>query len=66
MPFWNTILSVGHHAHRCPNLDEIRWQFNTTVASGANGILWFFYYVREPFQNYRLSPVDEHWDRTQT
>jgi len=66
VPFWNTILSVGHFRYRCPNLDEIRWQFNTTIASGANGILWFFYYMRQPHDNYRLSPVDEHWDRTDT
>jgi hypothetical protein len=66
VPFWNTILSVGHFRYRCPNLDEIRWQFNTTVASGANGILWFFYYMRQPHANYRMAPVDEHWHRTPT
>jgi hypothetical protein len=66
VPFWTTILSVGHFRYRCPNYDELRWQFNTAVASGANGILWFFYYMRQPHANYRLSPVDENWDRTQT
>jgi len=66
VPFWNTILSVGHFRYRCPNLDEIRWQFNTTIASGAHGLLWFFYYMRRPHDNYRLSPVDEHWERTDT
>jgi hypothetical protein len=66
IPFWNTVLSVGHFAYRCPNCDELRWQFNTTIASGAHGLLWFFYYMRQPHCNYRLSPVDEHWDRTQT
>ena len=66
IPFWNTVLSVGHFRYRCPNFDEIRWQFNTSVASGAHGLLWFFYYMRRPHDNYRLSPVDEHWDRTET
>jgi len=66
VPFWNTTLSVGHFRYRCPNQDEIRWQFNTTIASGAHGLLWFFYYMRQPHANYRLAPVDEHWDRTQT
>ena len=66
VPFWNTVLSVGHFRYRCPNLDEIRWQFNTTVVSGAHGLLWFFYYMRQPHANYRLSPIDEHWNRTQT
>ncbi len=64
VPFWNTVLSVGHFHYRCPNYDELRWQFNTSVCSGANGILWFFYYMRQPHANYRLSPVDENWDRT--
>jgi len=66
VPFWNTVLSVGHFRYRCPSLDDVRWQFNTTIASGAHGLLWFFYYMRQPHANYRLSPVDEHWDRTQT
>jgi len=64
IPFWNTVLSVGHFKYRCPNYDELRWQFNTTVASGAHGVLWFFYYMREPAGNYRLALVDEHWNRT--
>ncbi len=66
VPFWNTTLSVGHFNYRCPNFNEIRWQFNTTVASGAHGILWFFYYMRQPHSNYRLSPIDEHWNKTET
>ncbi len=64
IPFWNTVLSVGHFHYRCPNYDELRWQFNTSVCSGASGVLWFFYYMRQPHGNYRLSPVDENWDRT--
>lgn len=66
IPLWNTILSVGHLRFRCPNLDDIRWQFNTSVASGANGISWYFYYMRAPNANYRLALVDENWERTQT
>ena len=57
---------MGHYAYRCPNLDEIRWQFNTSIAAGANGISWFFYYMQTPEDNYRLSPVDEFWEKTQT
>lgn len=66
IPFWNTILSVGHLRFRCPNLDDIRWQFNTSIASGANGISWYFYYMRAPNANYRLALVDENWERTPT
>jgi len=65
IPFWNTILSVGHFRYRVPSLDDIRWQFNTTVAYGAHGVMWFFYYMREPHENYRRAPIDEFWHRTQ-
>lgn len=66
IPFWNTALSVGHYAYRCPNYDDLRWQFNTTVASGAHGVVWFFYYQRQPECNYRFAPIDEHWNHTHT
>ena len=64
VPFWTTILSVGHFHYRSPSENDIRWQFNTAVAYGAQGILYFFFYMREPTDNYRLSPIDEFWDRT--
>ncbi len=64
VPFWNTILSVGHFHYRCPSEDDIRWQFNTSIAYGAQGILYFFFYMRHPHANYRLSPIDEFYDRT--
>jgi hypothetical protein len=66
VPFWTTILSVGHFHYRCPSEEDIRWQFNTSVAYGAQGILYFFFYMRAPQDNYRLAPVDEFWDRTPT
>ncbi len=65
VPFWNTVLAVGHLMYRCPDYNDIRWQFNTSVCSGANGILWFFYYMREPNANYRQAPIDELWQPTQ-
>ncbi|MCY2930751.1 MAG: hypothetical protein NTV86_14890 [Planctomycetota bacterium] len=64
VPFWNTLLSTGHYLYKVPNLDEFRWQFNTTLASGANGIVWFFWYLSEPGENYRLAPMDEFWEKT--
>lgn len=66
VPFWTTLLAVGHYAYRCPSYDDLRWQFNTAVASGAHGVSWFFYYMRQPHANYRFAPVDEHWNRTHT
>jgi len=61
-----TQLSVGHYAMRCPSEDDLRWQVNTALAHGANGLFWFFFYMRYPFENYRLAPIDEHWEQTET
>jgi hypothetical protein len=66
LDYWTTLLSVGHFNYRCPREDDLRWQLNTALASGAKGILWFFLYMREPHDNYRVAPIDEHWERTET
>jgi len=66
IPYWTTLLSVGHFRYRCPREDDFRWQLNTAIAHGAKGILYFFFYMRQPHENYRVSPVDEHWERTET
>ena len=57
---------IGFWNYRCPNEDDFRWQLNTAIAHGAKGILWFFFYMRYPHDNARLSPIDEHWKRTET
>ena len=66
IPFWTTLLSVGHFDYRCPDHDDLRWQFHTAICSGATGVLWFFYYMRDPHGNCRFSPVDENWEKTHT
>jgi hypothetical protein len=66
IPFWVTNLSVGHFRYRCPNEDDFRWQLNTSVASGAKCVMWFFFYMRLTRINYRIAPIDEHWERTET
>lgn len=66
LDYWTTLLSVAHFNFLCPSEDGLRWQLNTALASGARGILWFFLYQREPHNNYRLAPIDEHWERTET
>ena len=65
LPLWVTNLAVGHFRFRCPTEDDLRWQLNTTVASGANGAWWFFLYLRLPRINYRLAPIDECGRRTE-
>jgi hypothetical protein len=66
LDYWTTLLSVGHFNYRCPREDDLRWQLNTALACGAKGLLWFFFYMREPHDNYRVAPIDEHWERTET
>jgi hypothetical protein len=66
VPFWNTPLCIGHNQYLCPDYNDIRWQFNTSVASGAHGIIWFFHYAPRLFGNYRFAPIDEFWEKTQT
>ncbi len=66
IPYWTTLLSVGHFRYRCPREDDLRWQVSTAAAHGARGLLWFFFYMRQPHDNYRVAPIDEHWERTET
>ena len=64
--FWTTLLSVGHFRYRPPREDDLRWQVSTALAHGARGLLWFFMYMRRPHDNYRVPPIDEHGERTET
>ena len=42
-PFWLITLSMGHWMYRTPTEHELRWEFNTALAYGAQGVLWFLY-----------------------
>lgn len=66
LPLWISPLAVGHFRYRCPTEDLFRWQVNTAAAHGLKGFVWFFFYMRGPHDNYRVSPIDEHWERTET
>ncbi|MBD3184150.1 hypothetical protein GF312_17835 [Candidatus Poribacteria bacterium] len=66
LPLWITPLSVGHFRYRRPTEDLFRWQVNTAAAHGLKGFVWFFFYMREPHDNYLVPPIDEHWERTET
>jgi len=65
IPWWTTLLSVGHFRYRCPKEDDFRWQLYTALASGCNGILWFFFYSVEN-HNFRISPIDSFNERSET
>ncbi len=66
IPFWTILLSVPHFKYRNPSLDDIRWQLNTAVASGAKGISWFYLYQQNIwYSNYRNAPVNQVGRKTQ-
>lgn len=64
IPFWTTLLSVGHWCYRTPARDDIRWQIYTALAHGVQGILWFFIYEREKFSSFRESPINTFLEKT--
>ena len=64
--FWYTTLAVGHMMYRCPTQDDIRWEINTAVAHGVKSL--FFWYLYSGFYNanYRVAPINELFERTET
>lgn len=64
--WWNTVLITGHRDQLCPDENQIRWQLNTSVASGAKGILWYQFYDSPELENYYGSPIDCFGNTTET
>lgn len=56
VPFYMSLLSVGHWQYRVPTEDDIRWQMSTAFAHGARGVIWFYFYQNDHDYSYRLSP----------
>lgn len=56
IPFYISLLSVGHWHQRVPTEDDIRWQMNTALAHGARGILWFYFYQPKYEPSFRNGP----------
>ena len=63
--FFISLLSVGHWVHRVPTEDDIRWQIYTSLAHGARGIFWFFLYMRGVEDDYRNSPYETDFRKTE-
>jgi hypothetical protein len=57
VPFWIITLALGHWIYRAPTVPEMLRQFNTALAYGAQGILYFLYRAGGDF-GYG-APVDE-------
>ncbi len=66
IPFWVTLASVTHFSMEDVTYQTQIWQFNTAVASGATGVMWYYYYMRDPQKDYRYAPIDSFWRRTET
>jgi hypothetical protein len=67
VPFWTILLATPHLYFVDPSLDDIRWQFNTAICHGSSAVLWWFYYDGDSVcANYRNSPIDWNWNKTQS
>ncbi len=41
--FWNIVLSLGHWMYKAPTPLQMGWQFHSSLAYGAQGIIYFMY-----------------------
>ncbi len=63
---WFTTLATAHGGYRCPSQDDLRWEISTAVAHGVQGLFYWFMYA-EPYNiNYRLHPINQFNERTDT
>lgn len=66
VPYWTSLCAVGHWVYRTPSEADIRWQINTAVAHGAQGVQWFFLYQHRYADDYYSYPVDIYGARSET
>ncbi len=64
--YWTSLCCVGHWMYRTPSEADIRWQVNTAVAHGAQGIQWFFLYQHRFADDYYSYPIDIYGARNET
>jgi hypothetical protein len=65
VPFWNIVLSNSHFNYREPTLADIRFEAYTTLAYGGRGLSYFTYFAPQ-VGNYRMAPIDQFGNQTQT
>lgn len=63
--FWTSLCAVGHWMYRTPDETDIRWQINTALAHGAEGIQWFFLYQHRFADDYYTYPVDIYGEKSE-
>jgi len=57
IPFFVSLLAVGHWCYRVPTEEDIRWQIYTSLAHGARGIIWFHLYQYNAGNSYVGNPL---------
>lgn len=57
IPFYVSLLAVGHWCYRVPTEEDIRWQIYTALAHGARGIIWFHLYQYNVGTSYVGNPL---------
>ena len=65
VPYFVSLLSVGHWMYRTPDRHDIKWQLTTSFAHGANGIQWFFINQHRHADDYYDYPVTIYGEKTQ-
>lgn len=58
VPMWTCLLSAGHWEYKAPTEEEVRWQFNTALAGGCTGIIWFTINDIPFVANFHGTPID--------
>jgi hypothetical protein len=65
VPFWNIVLATAHFGHREVTHADFRFQAYTTLAYGGRGLAYFTYFA-PGVGNYRMAPIDQFGEPTQT
>jgi hypothetical protein len=65
IPFWNIVLTAAHFNYREASAADLRFQVYSTLAYGGKGIAYFTYFAPQ-IGNYRMAPVDQFGNTTET
>ncbi len=57
LPFWNTVLLIGHTGFRQPTPAELTWQSAMSIAYGARGVGWFTWWTPGTYYPWRWNPA---------
>lgn len=64
IPLWTCLLTIGHWDYKLPTEEEVRWQFNTALAGGCTGIIWFTMNEVQFVVNYHGAAIDMFGNKT--